>query len=79
MVLSYQRLNTLSHELHDECLLFLIAPKTGGAPNIYRQYTQKIKPSTRKGRKNLEKSRLATIKSIQKIQKRGIFQIFKNC
>ena len=46
---------------------------------VYRQYTQKIKPSTRKGRKNLEKSRLATIKSIQKIQKRGIFQIFKNC
>ena len=79
MVLSYQRLNTLSHELHDECLLFFIASKTGGTPNVYRQYTQKIKPSTRKGRKNLGKNRLATIKSIQKIQKRGIFQVFKNC
>ena len=32
-------------------------PKKGGAPNVYRKYTQKNNPGTKKERRNLEKSK----------------------
>lgn len=71
------------YEIYDFCIkhffnrqkFVLRSTKKGGAPNVYRQYTQKNNPSTRKERRNLEKSKTNTIKRLQKIQMRGNLQV----